>query len=117
LAVGGWRLAVGGWRLAVGGWRLAVGGWRLAVVGSCCCCWRLLAVVGGCFRLLAVVGGCWRLLAVVVVAEKSCCDADNDWSDKRTKARSSHEDLVELKVISSVELSRTEKNLVELSRT
>jgi hypothetical protein len=50
--------------------------------------------------LLAVVGG-------VVVAKKSCCDADNERSDERTKARSSHVDLVGLKVFSSVELSRT----------
>jgi hypothetical protein len=47
------------------------------------------------------------LVVVVVVAEKSCCDADNERSDERTKATSSHVDLVGLKVFSSVELSRT----------
>jgi hypothetical protein len=43
---------------------------------------------------------------IVDVAEKSCCDADNERSDERTKATSSHVDLVGLKVFSSVELSR-----------
>jgi hypothetical protein len=50
---------------------------------------------------VVVVGG------GVVVAEKSCCDADNERSNKRTKATNSHVDLVGLKVFSSVELSRT----------
>jgi hypothetical protein len=44
---------------------------------------------------------------VVVVADKSCCDADNERSDKPTKATSSYVDLVGLKVFSLVELSRT----------
>ncbi len=43
---------------------------------------------------------------MVDVAEKSCCDADNERSDERTKATSSYVDLVGLKVFSSVELSR-----------
>jgi hypothetical protein len=108
VVVGGDVVVGGCWRLlaVVGGcWQLlAVVGrcWPLlAVVGRL---WRLLAVVGGCWWLLAVVGGCWRLLAV---AEKSCCDADNERSDERTKATSSYVDLVGLKVFSSVELSRT----------
>ena len=44
---------------------------------------------------------------VIVVADKSCCLADNDRSDERTKATSSYVDLVGLKVFSSVELIRT----------
>ena len=43
--------------------------------------------------VVVVVGG-------VVVADKSCCDADNERSDERTKATSSYVDLVGLKVFS-----------------
>jgi hypothetical protein len=44
---------------------------------------------------------------VIVDAGKSCCHADNEWSNERTKAMSSYVDVVGLKVFSSVELSRT----------
>jgi hypothetical protein len=44
---------------------------------------------------------------MIVDAGKSCCHADNERSDERTKAKRSYVDLVGLKVFSSVELSRT----------
>ena len=44
---------------------------------------------------------------MVDVAEKSCCDADNERSDERTKATSSYVDLVGLKFFSLVEVSRS----------
>jgi hypothetical protein len=47
------------------------------------------------------------IVVVVVVADKSCCDANNERSDERTKATSSYVDLVGLKVFSLVELIRT----------
>jgi hypothetical protein len=47
------------------------------------------------------------IVVVVGVVVGGCCHADNERSDKQTKATSFYVDLVGLKVFSSVELSRT----------
>jgi hypothetical protein len=52
------------------------------------------------------------LSCVIVDADKSCCHADNKRGNRRTKATSSYVDLVGLKVFSSVELSKRDRQLL-----